>query len=204
MLDDAGHAHDILVAPDWRRRLAGNDAATVGAAVVAADHDAAQRRAQATAIALGQSSSTPPPDRDSLVDSPLWPAGIEPVQPATGPRRSLSELTAAVWAAFDELDGVTAPPAPVQGSAAEGAVRLSLSDGRITACSVDPAWLARQDETTLAHALRQALSHAARQARQAQAPLRDYSSRLDDLLAEVMAHLGPTERGGGDDTAHGR
>ncbi len=218
MLDDAGNADDIQVAPGWRRRLASDGtsaaiAAAVAAAVVAADHEAAQRRAYATASALGRSPSTAAGSHnstadsvaDSTVESSLrWPAGIEPVPPAPGPRRTLSELTAAVWSAFDELDQVTAPPGPVQGVAADGAVRLTLANGRITAIRIDPAWLGRQDEATLAHALRQALANATRLARQAQEPLRSYAGRLDDLLAEVMAHLRPNERGGDDDTAHGR
>jgi hypothetical protein len=202
ILDDAGDAADILVATDWRRRLAADQ---VGAAVVAADQHAARRRAQATATALDRLPSLASTDSRSTVDDiPRPPAGVATVEPATGRRRSLTELTAAVWAAFDDLDRVTVPPEPARGAGAEGAVSITVAHGRVTACDIDPAWLTRQDEATLAHALAEALSSAGHQARRARAPLRGYQSHLDGLLADAMAHLGRNERGVDDDAAHRR
>src|SRR5262245_42870328 len=79
VIDDEGAARDVRVAGDWRRRLA---PARLGEAVVAADGDAATRRATATAQALADSST-----EDSFVSSTE--------DRPSGERPTLQELTAA-------------------------------------------------------------------------------------------------------------
>jgi hypothetical protein len=198
ILDDDGAAQDVRIAADWRQRLAPDE---VGAAVVAADETAARCRAIQTTTALSPGAST----ADSTVDTvPQLPEWLQPVQPAGGPRRSLTELTAAAWAAFDDLGRVTVTPRPVRVSGADGALELVLSQGRITGCTVDAHWLTRQDDTTLSHALRAALNAARTQERHAAQPLRAYQRQLDDLLADAMATLHPRRDGVDDDASDQR
>jgi hypothetical protein len=64
-----------------------------------------------------------------------------------------------------------------------------LDQGRITDCSIDPSWLARQDDITLAHALREALASAAAAQAEANRPVDELSEHLSDLLAEVKTTL---------------
>jgi DNA-binding protein YbaB len=214
VIDDDGTARDVHVAADWRSRL---DPADVGPAVVAADAEAAQRRAVATVQALAEAQALaddPATDRASegtewsSVDGqpPIGPAPdqatrahswLTPVPPVeTGGRlRSLADLTAAVLAAADDLDEVTAPQPPVVGVGAEGAVRITVAHGRITECTVNQAWLARQDEVTLAHALREAISAAAAAALAARQPYIDYRQRLETLFADTQATLQDLSRG---------
>jgi hypothetical protein len=198
ILDDDGAAQDVRVAVDWSHRLATDQ---VGAAVVAADEDAAIRRATRTAAELGPVTAT----QQSAMDiAPRLPEWLEPVPPAAGPRRSLTELTAAVWAAFDDLHRVTTPPRPTRASGADGALEVVLSHGRIIECTIDPHWLARQDDTTLSHALREALRAARNQALQAHEPLVTYQRHLDDLLTDAVASLHPGHQGVNDDAANQR
>jgi hypothetical protein len=95
-----------------------------------------------------------------------------------------------VWSAFDDLDRVIQPPAPVCGSGAQGAVMVTIARGRIIGCEVNEAWLARQDEVTLAHALRQAVSAAATAGVAARAPFVDYQQRLREIIADARASDG--------------
>jgi hypothetical protein len=195
-LDDDGTARDVYVASDWRRRLRPE---AVGPALIAADTDAAQRRAVATAEAMAHPSVED--DDASTEDSgPAWSGWLLPVDPwpgeDAGQARSFSELSAAVWAAVDDLDRVTAQPSPVLGSGGSGAVRVTMAQGRVTACAVDQRWLARQDELTLAHALREAVCAAAAASVAARRPLIEYQQRLEALVADAKATLGATGRGG--------
>jgi len=225
VLDDDGTARDVRVATDWRRRLS---PAEVGPAVVAADAEAARRRAAATAEALadaygsldradGPDAGDGRPDRSSVdgypdrssVDGQGLPIGptqgfrasalswLTPVAPtaAAGRRRSLADLTAAVLAAAADFDQLTAPPAPVVGVGGEGAVRVTVTQGRITECTVNPAWLAHQDEVTLAHALREAIGAAAAAALAARRPYIDYRQRLETIVADARATLQEMSRG---------
>jgi DNA-binding protein YbaB len=189
VLDDEGTARDVRVAEDWRDYLA--DPEEVAAAVVAADGDAALRRATATADALGRA------DLDgSTVDGPVPAGWIVPVLPqgaAPAQRRSLSELTAAVLAASDDLARFSEPPPPVLGSAAGGAVRITLAQGRITECTISERWLGHQDDGSLEQALREAVSAAATAGLAARRPFIEYQQRLNALLAEARANL--TEMG---------
>lgn len=201
-VDDDGVARDVLVTADWRRRLS---PAQVGPAVVAAHEDAAQRRTSVTAQALADAAESTldsssaresteddhPPDT-RLIDghgssAASWLTPVSPAGPATGRPRPLAELAAAVLAAADDLERVTAPPPPAVGIGAEGAVRITLARGRITECEVSQAWLARQDETTLAHALREAIGEAARAALAAGRPFMDYQERLAAIVADARA-----------------
>jgi hypothetical protein len=193
VIDDEGAATDIRVAAGWRSRLA---PAQVGPAVVAADSAAATRRATATMRALAESS-----DEDSSVSrqdggSP-WPGWLVPVPtPEPGHVRSLADLSAAVWAALDDLDHVTAPAPPAQGCGARGAVRITMEQGRITGCEVNQAWLTHQDDVTLAHALREAVCGAATARLAARAPLIEYQQRLQQLVADATVALAHPQPGG--------
>jgi DNA-binding protein YbaB len=220
-IDDEGTARDVQVAADWRYRLT---PAQVGPAVVAADTAAAQRRESATAEALAEQSTAD--NRESTGDglggdrgaggfggppvSPEWfgaltapPGHAAPATPSdlSGQRepasgRSLAEISAAVLAAVDDLDRITEPPPPVHGIGAEGAVRVTLAGSRITECTINQAWLVRQDEVTLAHALREAVSRAAAAGLAARTPLLDFQRRLDGLVADAQANLAHLARGG--------
>jgi len=189
LLDDDGTAQEVRVAADWRDYLA--DPEDVAAAVVAADGAAAQRRAIATADALSRADLT-----ESTVDSPLPAGWMVPVVPdggAPAQRRSLSELTAAVLAASNDLGRFSEPPPPVQGGAAGGAVRITLAQGRITECTISERWLGHQDDVSLEQALREAVSAAATAGLAARRPFIEYQQRLNGLLAEARANL--TEMG---------
>lgn len=211
VIDDDGTARDVHVAADWRNRL---DPADVGPAVVAADAEAARRRAAATAQALAdaqadaEARTTDGEGADqSAVDGQSGPTGsalsidaaalgwLAPVPPSGGQPRSWADLAAAVLAAADDLDHVTAPPPPVVGVGAEGAVRITLTQGRITECTVNQAWLAHQDEVTLAHALREAISAAAAAALAARQPYIDYCRRLERVIADARATVQDLSRG---------
>ncbi|MBX6750240.1 MAG: hypothetical protein IRY85_11325 [Micromonosporaceae bacterium] len=207
VIDDDGTVRDVHVAADWRRRLSPAD---VGPAVVAADAAAARRRAVATVEALadahasvGEGAATDLSSVDGqgppIEASPTDPAGLPwptPVPTGTGERpRPLADLTAAVLAAVDDFDRVTAPPSPVVGIGAEGAVHVTVAQGRITECTVNQAWLARQDEVTLAHALREAIGAAGAAALAARRPYIDYQQRLETLVAEARASLDDLSRG---------
>ncbi len=193
VVDDEGTARDVLVATDWRRRLRPG---ALGSAVVAADGDAAERRSTALAQALGQTSTQDSPDGTTNLstedEGPGWPGWLVPVPPtgpAEGQPRSLLELSAAVWAASEDLSRVTERPPPVQGAGAEGAVTVTMAQGRITECTINQAWLARQDELTLAHALREAVCAAATAGLAARRPLIEYHQRLAALIADAKATL---------------
>jgi hypothetical protein len=202
VLDDDGTARDVLVAADWRRRL---NPAQVGSAVVAADSRAAHRRAAATADALAGASTSDGRGRESTEDTeeelarsgPTSSGGgwlvpiplTEPASEPAPPRRSLAELSTAVLAAFEELERVTEPPPPVPGVGAAGAVRVTLAEGRLTECAINQAWLAHQDEVTLAYALREAVSAALTAAVAARRPLIEYQQRLDEIVADARATL---------------
>jgi hypothetical protein len=151
----------------------------VAGAVVAADTDAAQRRAHAFAEAWASI-------QDGRTDGPFLPAPA----PATPARpRPLVDIADLASAAFDDLGRMTAPPAPVTGTAAGGAVRVSVDQGRITGCDIDLPWLSRQDVTTLAHALREALSSGIAVRSEADRPAAEFSRRLTEILADAKATL---------------
>jgi len=206
LIDDDGTARDVHVAADWRRRLS---PAEVGPAVVAADADAARRRATATAEALAAAHASAgegdaiPLDDSSVDDQGALigpgPDAAGPTRPtpvaAAGRPRPLVDLTAAVLAAADDFDHITAPPPPVVGTGGQGAVQVTVAQGRITECTVNQAWLARQDEVTLAHALREAIGAAATAALTARRPYVDYQQRLETLVAEARAALHDVSRG---------
>lgn len=173
VIDDEGAASNVRVAPHWRHRLT---AAELEQAVVAADTDAANRRSTVTVQALAST--------DVGTDEPPSPTGAAP-----GRSRSLSELSAAVLAACDDLDRIAQPPPPVHGRGAQGAVEVTMTQGRVTRCVVDQRWLARQDEVTLAHALREAVTAAASARLAARAPFVDFQQRLDAILADARATL---------------
>ena len=173
VVDDQGTARDVQVTTDWRRRLA---PPAVGAAVVAADAEAANRRATATLEALASADVAHLSTEESAPPEP-------------GRRLSVPELAAAVFAAFEDLDRITEPPPLVYGTGAQGAVRLSMAQGRITECAVDERWLAHQDDVTLAHGLREAVSAAAAAAVAARAPFVEYQQRLQALVADAHTVL---------------
>lgn len=201
-LDDEGTARDVRVGANWRYRLS---LVQVGPAVVAADASAALRRANATIEALDQSTadsgrSTQDGQTDGLPaggcdrpDSLLPPPRSGAA--ATSPRRSVAEISAAVLAAVNELDGFTEPPPPVHGTGADGAVRVTLVAGRITECAISPAWLRHQDEVTLARALREAVGQAAAAGVAARTRFMDYQRRLEALVADARASLNDLARG---------
>jgi hypothetical protein len=113
-----------------------------------------------------------------------------PVDPAApGERRSLAELSAAVLAAFDDLDRIVQPPPPVHGCGADGAVKVTMAAGRITHCLVNQDWLTHQDDITLAHALREAVSDAAAAWLAARTPSIDYQRRLHELVTDARSAL---------------
>jgi len=176
-----GFARDVRIASDWHRRLR---AEQVAQALVAADSDAAQRRAHATAEAFG-----------SIQDEPTE----KPVSPAPAPARPsqprpLVDLADLASAAFDDIGRITAPPAPITGAGAGGAVRVSMAHGRITGCAIDLPWLSRQDDMTLAHALREALSSGIAAQSETDRPAVEYSRRITELLADVKATLRTIDR----------
>ena len=195
LIDDEGTARDVRVAAGWRYRLSPGQ---VGPAVVAADTSAALRRASATAEALDLQSTVD--NSGSTQDDPAVGLGTSsdgldtPTRlarlgaEATRPR-SLTEISAAVLAAVDDLDRVIEPPPPVHGTGAEGAVRVTLAAGRITECAVNQSWLIHQDEVTLAHALREAVSRAAAAGLATRTRLIEYQRRLDALVADARASL---------------
>lgn len=198
LIDADGTAHDVRVAADWRQRLR---LADLGAAVVAADGEAARRRAQATTEALtaahqeaataygstqdGTSLST---GDDRGADGWLVPVPLDGATRA-GRRRSLAELSTAVLAAFEDLERVTEPPPPIHGAGADGSVRVTVAQGRITECVINQAWLAHQDEITLGYALREAVCAAATAGLAARRPFIEYQQRLDAIVADARATL---------------
>jgi len=208
VLDDEGTARDIVVAADWRRRLPPTQ---IGAAVVAADGAAAQRRATATAEALAEAQASTEDSwsgddgRQSSDDAEppgvaaAGPGGrgwLAPVPAAdAGQPRSLADLSTAVLAAFDDLERVTEPHPPVQGAGGDGAVQVTLDRGRITACTVNQAWLGQQDEVTLTHGLREAICAAATAGLAARRPLIEYQQRLDAIIADAHQTLAEISRG---------
>lgn len=182
LIDDDGTARDVRVAADWRARLPTSE---LGPAVVAADTEAATRRAGATATALAYVSIE---DMDAGPPPHGWLAPV-PAPSEGGRRRSLEELSAAVWSALDDMDRVTQAPPTVCGTGAEGAVKVTMAGGRITACEVNEAWLAHQDDVTLTHALREAVSAAACAGIAARTPLADFQRRLHEVVADARATL---------------
>jgi hypothetical protein len=190
VLDDEGILSDVRVAQDWRELLA--DPQEVAAALIAADGDAAMRRANATAEAMASAALD-----ESAVDG-REPAGgwMVPVPLAASPpgqRRTLSELTAAVLAAANDFDRVRVPPPATQGSSAGGSVRITLEHSRITECRISERWLGHQDDVSLAQALREAVSAAATAGLAARRPFIEHQQRLNALLAEAGTTL--TEMG---------
>jgi hypothetical protein len=190
VLDDEGTPSDVRVAEDWREFLA--DPQEVAAAIIAADGDAAMRRANATAEAVAGVELD-----ESTVDG-HEPAGgwLVPVPVAGNPpgqRRTLAELTAAVLAAANDGDRVRVPPAPTQGSSAGGSVRITLEHSRIAECRISERWLAHQDDISLAQALREAVSAAATAGLAARRPFIEHQQRLNALLADAGTTL--TEMG---------
>jgi hypothetical protein len=179
ILGDDGTAREIRVTSDWRRHLAPEE---VGPAIVAADADAAQRRAEATAAAF---ASTSDPGSDATPANEPVPAGRT---------RQLSELVDQALTTFDELDRVTVAPGGT-GSGGAGAVTVSLSHGRITGCALDARWLGNQDATTLARELRHALASATAAQTAANRPVAAFSQLITDLLADVTATLRDVGRG---------
>ncbi len=111
------------------------------------------------------------------------------LQPRLARPSPLADLANLASAAFDDIGRMTAPPAPITSAGAGGAVRVSMAQGRITGCAIDLPWLSRQDDTTLAHALREALSSAIATQSEADRPGADFSHRLNELLADVKATL---------------
>ncbi len=199
VIDDEGAAKDVRVQADWRRRLS---LAEVGPAVVAADARAVQRRSTATAEAIAAADQSTrdieDPSTPAIVPGMVgWPSWLVPIDAAApGRRRSLAELTSALWAARDDLERVSEPPAPAHGSAAQGAVRMVLAQGRITECTINPGWLAEQDDVTLSHALREAVSAAAAAAVAARAPLIELQQRLGEIIADARHTLQRRHPGG--------
>jgi hypothetical protein len=160
--------------------------ARLGEAVIAADTDAATRRASATTQALADADwSTQDTYRESTGDTSGWLAPV-------ASRPSLAELSAAVLAAFDDLDRMTQPAPPVHGSGAQGAVRVTMVQGRIIECTVSQAWLVNQDEVTLAHSLREAMSCAAAALLTQRAPFVDHQRRLREIVAQARAAFDQT------------
>jgi hypothetical protein len=190
VLDDEGTASDVRVAEDWREFLA--DPQEVAAAVLAADSDAATRRATATAEAIASADLD-----ESAVDSrdPArgWMVPVPLADNPSGQRRTLSELTAAVLTAANDFDRVRVPPPPTQGVSAGGSVRITLEHGRITQCRISERWLGHQDDVSLAQALREAVSAAATAGLNVRRPFIEHQQRLDALLAEARTRL--TEMG---------
>lgn len=183
IIGDDGTARDVRVATDWRRRLV---PAHVGAAVLAADTAAANRRDAAAVEALACGMST----HDGPAPSGEAPSLQEPV------RRSVGELSAALVAAFDDLDRLAEPEPEVHGIGAGGAVRVSMAQGRITGCTVNEGWLAHQDDITLADGLREAVSSAAAAALAVRTPFVEYPQRLLTLVAQAQAFIAEVPAGG--------
>ena len=184
ILGPDGLARDVRIAGDWHRRLR---AAQMAEAVVAADSDAAQRRAQATAEAFASIQDEP---SEWAVSPAAELAAYGSATPAR-PRHllDLADLADLASAAFDDIGRMTAPPAPITGAGAGGAVRVSVAQSRITGCDIDLPWLRRQDDTTLAHALREALSSGIAAQSEADRPAAEFSRRLAELLADAKATL---------------
>jgi hypothetical protein len=209
VLDDDATARDVVVAAAWRRL----SPAQVGPAVVAADTDAARRFITATIAAPTTPSPTSPSRSDGMGGAGgyrdqsgnrdrdrWWPIA----NPAVGGPRPLTALAEAVLTATDDLDAVIgAPPGragagsppDVVGIGAGAAVRITMTRGRITECTIDQAWLRQQDEVTLAHALREAIGQAAAADRAARQPFRDHQRRLAGIVAEARAALDELGRG---------
>ncbi len=183
ILDSDGTARDVRIAADWRRRTTPDQ---VGAAVVAADTNAAENRARLVAEAIA-----------STQDDPVDPPASTPIDPPSR-ARPVSDVTESALDAFDTMErfGTTTPA--VTGISAEKAVRITIDQGRILACSIDPRWLVRQDETTLAHAIREALAAAALAQTEANRLAAEFSHRLTELLADVKATLHDIHREAGD------
>jgi DNA-binding protein YbaB len=181
ILDSDGTASDVRIAADWRRRTPLNH---VGAAVVAADTDAALNRARSFAEAIASTE-------DVSLDPVPAPTPVAPAVRA----RPISNVAESALDAFDSIDRLSTPPPAVTGTSSAKSVRISLDHGRISDCWIDPSWLARQDDTTLAHALREALASAATAQAEANRPAAEFSQRLTELLAEVKATLHNIDRG---------
>ena len=181
ILDSNGTARDVRIAADWRRRTPLDQ---VGAAVVAADTDAARNRARSFAEAVASTEDYP-------LDPLPAPTAVAPAVRA----RPISGLAESALDAFDTIDRFRVPAHAVTGTNSERSVRISLDQGRITDCSIDLSWLARQDDTTLAHALREALASAATAQAEANRPAAEFAQRLTELLSDVKATLHDIDRG---------
>ncbi len=177
ILDSHGLACDVRIAADWRRRTMPDD---VGAAVVAADTDAAQNRARSCAEAFASTA-------DSAHDENAFPTSalVAPESRA----RPIADLAESALGAFDTIDRISTSTPAVTGTSSEQCVRINVDQGRITDCSINPSWLARQDDITLAHAIREALASAAAAQAEANRPADELSDHLSNLLAEVKTTL---------------
>ncbi len=177
ILNSNGLACDVRIAADWRRRTMPDD---VGAAVVAADTDAAQNHARSCGEAFASTA-------DSARDQDAFPTSAS-VAPQSRPR-PISDLAESALRAFDRIDRFSTPTPAVTGTSPQQSVRVKVDQGRITDCSIDPSWLTRQDDITLAHAIREALASAAAAQADANRPADELSEHLNNLLVEVKTTL---------------
>jgi hypothetical protein len=171
-LDDDGLARQVRLVRDWRSRV---DLADLGAAVVAADADAADQLARTILNSL------------STVEHPEPPK--PPMAPDAQPGLSLDALITRAIAAVDGLDRVSQVPVSVEGRTPDNAVRMLLSGGRLTACTIDPGRLSTQDVSAVAAALARCLEAARVAHARARQSHEDVRRELDDVLAGLMATL---------------
>jgi hypothetical protein len=182
-----GLADSVSVTSDWQRRLPPE---ALGDAVVEAHLAAAQQRMAAWMETLEERGWPARLDQPSP-EAPLPPPPPQPA-PRAAARRDLHDLGRDVRHVFETVDEFARRPALTAtgtGSNRAGTLSVTVSSAAgIVSCAVDEQWAARQGGSALGRELTAAVTSArAALAEAAREP--DPLDRLDQLLAEVMAHL---------------
>ncbi|MBO0868684.1 MAG: hypothetical protein J2P15_08985 [Micromonosporaceae bacterium] len=168
-----GTAEAIEVAADWAETLRPEQ---FGAAVLAADADATQRRTAAWSTALAA--------RDPWDDPPPVRIPVPPVASPAG-RRAPDEIGEDLIRAADVILAYARDPGPAPtGTGHHGGLTVTVGQYRLVSCTSDPQWTYHQSGGTLASAFGQALAAARRDLAEAlSAP--HPTDCLDPLLREL-------------------
>lgn len=197
-----GMPNRIVVRDGWAAAV---QPSGLGAAVVRTAGAAAATRAQA----IGEMLRDHPPQDPDVHEA--YPAsggtatfGAPLVEPRE-PRMSVSELAEEAISALSRVCAETEPPQPPvgTGTAANGAVRITLTAGSLSSCVIDERWADGRSTLQVTLALQQALDGARTSLVNAQdEPPAATDDSLDDLLAEAMAHLSAITGTGQEEATH--
>jgi hypothetical protein len=194
VLGPDGFPETIRVDSGWERRLSPE---AFGGAVGEAFSAAIGDRLAAWTTTLRQQDWQAGVDRlrAGVEHAPVAPTvrrDARPVRP-----RPLDAVTEDLIRAFDTVDELAAPPAPVAGtgSAASDRLSITLAASGALSCTADPRWVSRQSPAALMSALSDALQAArADLAQRSRAVGSAPADRLDRLLDEAFALLADPQR----------